>query len=291
MSSASWRSLLFVPATSDKFVASAPRRGADAIILDLEDSVAPDRKEEARAALPAHAALLAGLGQTIIVRVNNDPKHLAPDLLAALTPSVSALMLPKIESVNQLAAIEYQIGEAEARAGLRPGKTGTIALIESPRAVFAAPQIAHASSRLVGLGFGSEDFSAAADIAPTRDGLSGPAQWVAMAAAQNGLQAIGLAGSIAGIADLTELRELARFSRRIGLTGSVCIHPDQVAVFNEAFGVSDADFQAAKALCDAFEQALAKGTAAIAFRGRMVDKPVYDRARALCDRYAAQGCV
>lgn len=284
-----WRSLLFVPATSAKFVASAPKRGADAIILDLEDSVAPERKDEARAALQGHIAFLANLGQTIIVRVNNDPKHLGLDLTAAARPGVRAIMLPKIESPGELAKIDRQVSDVEARAGLTNQSLGAIALIESPRAVFAAPLIADASNRLLGLGFGSEDFSAAAGIAPTRDGLSGPGQWVAMAAAQNGLQAIGLAGSIASIADLAELAELASYSRRIGMTGCVCIHPDQVPVFNAAFGIGEAEYRAAIALCEAFETALSAGTAAIAFRGRMVDKPVYDRALALCERYRAQG--
>jgi citrate lyase subunit beta/citryl-CoA lyase len=283
-----WRSLLFVPATSAKFVASAAKRGADAIILDLEDAIAPERKDEARAALQGHIAYLADLEQTIIVRVNNDPKHLALDLASAARPGVRAIMLPKIETASDLGEIDHRITEAEVRAGLADQQLGTIALIESPRAVFASPHIADASSRLVGLGFGSEDFSAAAGIAPTRDGLSGPGQWVAMSAAQNGLQAIGLAGSIASIADLGELAELASYSRRIGMTGCVCIHPDQVPVFNAAFGVGEADYLAANALCEAFETALAAGNAAIAFRGRMVDKPVYDRALALCGRYRAQ---
>lgn len=275
-----WRSLLFVPAISDRFVESAPRRGADALILDLEDSIAPSLKQEARDALSRQVPRLVAQGMIVLVRVNSGAQ-MGADLRAAARPGVTAIMVPKVESAAMLAQAIQLLDVAERGVGLPPGAIGLVALIEGPHAVLEARSIASVGGRLIGLGFGAEDFAAAMGVRPTPLALTWPAQMIAMAARGAGLQAIGLPGGIAAIDDLTEFRQLAATARAIGMTGSVCIHPAQVPVLNAAFSPSPEELDWAEAVIDGFEKALADGGAAIAVRGRMVDRPVYDQALAL----------
>jgi citrate lyase subunit beta/citryl-CoA lyase len=247
-----WRSLLFMPADAERFVASAHRRGADAIILDLEDAIAPAMKAAARSAVAGHADLLAGQGMNVLVRVNAETELRADDIAASVRPSVRALMLPKIGD---------------------------------PAAVVAAARpIAAADPRIVALGFGPEDFSVAMGIVPETAGLAMPAQMVAMAAHAAGHAALGLAGSIASIGDPEKFAAVAAASRTLGFTGSMCIHPAQVALLNAAFGATAAQTQDADDIRVAFETALAAGAGAVQHRGRMIDRPIYLRALAILER-------
>jgi len=275
-----WRSLLFIPATSERFVASAAKRGADAIILDLEDSIAPEAKATARAALAVHVPRLVGEGVTVFVRVNGGDLALA-DLAAAAIPGVTAILVPKIESPEALREAQAALNASESTNGLVPGAIGVIALLEGPNAVLDARSIAAVGGSLIGLGFGSEDFAAAMGVRPTLESLLVPAQMVAMAARGAGVQSFGLPGSIAGFQDLEELAALAAKARAIGFTGAVCIHPAQVPVLNAAFSPSAAELAWAQAVVEAFDAALARGEAAVAVQGRMVDPPVYDQAKRL----------
>jgi len=278
--SLSWRSLLFIPATADRFVASAAKRGADAIILDLEDSIALEAKSAARAALAVHVPRLVGDGVTVFVRINGGALA-AADLAAAAQPGVTAIMVPKIESPGALIDAQAALAAAEQEKGLIPGGIGVIALLEGPNAVLDARSIAAVGGSLIGLGFGSEDFAAAMGVRPSLESLMIPAQMVAMAARGAGVQSFGLPGSIAGFQDLDELAALAAKARAIGFTGAVCIHPAQVPILNAAFSPSADECAWAQAVIDAFEAALSRGEAAVAVAGRMVDPPVYDQAKRL----------
>ncbi|MFY7959658.1 MAG: HpcH/HpaI aldolase/citrate lyase family protein [Elsteraceae bacterium] len=287
---APWRSLLFIPATSERFVASAAKRGADAIILDLEDSIALDAKAAARAALAVHVPRLAGEGVTVFVRVNGGDLA-AGDIAAAAMPGVTAILIPKIESAAALRDAQRALNAAESANGLARCAIGVIALLEGPNAVLDARAIAAVGGGLIGLGFGSEDFAAAMGVRPTLDSLLVPAQMVAMAARGAGLQSFGLPGSIAGFQDLEELAALAAKARAIGFTGAVCIHPAQVPILNAAFSPSAEERAWAEAVVEAFDAALARGEAAVAVQGRMVDPPVYDQAKrllALSERMGTQ---
>ncbi len=275
-----WRSLLFIPATSERFVASAAKRGADAIILDLEDSIALEAKAAARAALAVHVPRLVGEGVTVFVRVNGGDLA-AADFTAAALPGVTAILAPKIESAVALRDAQRALNAAEHANGLTPGAIGVIALLEGPNAVLDARSIAAVGGSLIGLGFGSEDFAAAMGVRPTLESLLVPAQMVAMAARGAGVQSFGLPGSIAGFQDLDELAALAAKARAIGFTGAVCIHPAQVPILNAAFSPSAEERAWAQAVVEAFDAALARGEAAVAVQGRMVDPPVYDQAKRL----------
>jgi citrate lyase subunit beta/citryl-CoA lyase len=285
---AAWRSLLFMPAHAERFVASAHRRGADAVILDLEDAVASSAKAEARAAVVPNARRLAEQGLTVLVRVNADEALLRADLSATAAARVACVLVPKVESAAMVTIIAAELARLEGEAGAG-APTSIMPLIETPEGVLEARAIAASSERVVALGFGPEDFAAAVGLPPDPVGLAMPAQLVALAAHARKLAAIGLPGSIAAIEDLGEFAKLVDLARKLGFTGSVCIHPAQVPVLNAGFAPSAEEIAAAEAIRTGYQAALAKGEGAVAVGGRMVDQPVYARALATLARGRYRG--
>jgi citrate lyase subunit beta/citryl-CoA lyase len=281
------RSLLFIPADAERFIARGAERGADVIILDLEDGVAPASKDKARAALPAAVKRLRAGGATVYVRVNNELLLLPNDVAAAVASGADGIVLPKVESPLQLEELDADLAREEHFAGRSQQSVRTLVLIETPQGVVQAAAIARASSRLVALCFGAEDFSTAMGIDPLAEGMSGPAQSVAIAAAA-GIEPLGLPGTVGDFSDPEAYRALAVHARRIGMRGAVCIHPAQVPVLNEVFGGTDAEAAAAQRLVDAFDAGIAQGQGAIALDGKMIDAPIATRARRFLQRRLAR---
>jgi citrate lyase subunit beta/citryl-CoA lyase len=262
---------LFVAATDSARIARLPQRNADLAILDLEDSIAPDLKETARAALAGALAALAGQGQAVSVRVNADTTMMAADLDAAIRPGLDAVVLPKAEHPGQLAALSEMITARETAQGLESGLISVIALIETPAALHCLPHIASAP-RLSALALGSEDFSASLGVPPTFDSLDLPARLIALAAAAYHLSSFALPVSIADFSDLAGFEQAARKARAFGVTGGLCIHPAQIEVVNRVFSPSDEELADARALVTAWTDA---GRPALFKQdGRMVDRPV-----------------
>lgn len=280
--------MLFVPADTDRFLAKAPRRGADALILDLEDAVAPQAKAAARANVgPFLATLHAASRVPIHVRVNNEPELLAPDLEAAIAGGADGLLVPKVETAAQVVQLDSRLRALEARHGRPIGGVRVVAMLESPLSVCNAVSIAQSSRRLSALLFGTEDFAAVMGMPTEAEGLAGPAQAVALAAAAYGLQPMGLPGSVAEFSDLDAYRATVARARRIGMRGSICIHPAQVAIVNEVFGGTADEADRARRLLEVFDAAKAAGRGAVAHEGRMVDEPIAIRARKFVGRYDA----
>lgn len=281
-----WRSMLFVPAHVEKFVASAHLRGADACILDLEDSVPLAEKPAARLALRQAVGTVSKSGSAVLVRVN-EGEGLVQDLPHAVGPGVSALMVPKVESAHGLVSLDAQLDLLEGELGMPRGYTRLIAQIEHVRALPRLDEIATCSPRLMGMILGSEDFAASAGMRPTPETLYGPNQQVLFACRRAGLLPFGYPGSISLFRDPDAFREIIRRARDMGFVGGYAIHPDQVAVMNELFAPSSDEIDQAKALIAAYEQASAEGRGAFEFRGRMVDLPVVTAAREIVVRSAA----
>ncbi|HEX2337574.1 MAG TPA: aldolase/citrate lyase family protein, partial [Hyphomicrobiaceae bacterium] len=151
----SWRSLLFVPVTREKFVATAHRRGADAIILDLEDSVPESDKQRGRALVAAAAQEVSKGGADVLVRINRPWQHAFRDIEAVVSAGVAALVCPKVESPEHLLVIAEMLGALEQQRGLVAGHTKLVALIETAAAYFRAEAIAKATPRLVALSLGA----------------------------------------------------------------------------------------------------------------------------------------
>jgi citrate lyase subunit beta/citryl-CoA lyase len=271
---------LFIPATERRFLLRAHERGADGIVLDLEDSIAPARKEEARLALAAAVGLLRPHGLAVICRVNGTPAAaMETDVEAALQADIDCLMLPKCDTAEDVLRADRAIDAALARLGRPREPVWVLPVIESPLALMHAWQVAQASPRVAGLVFGGEDFSAALGISSEGADLKAPAQQIALAARARGLAAFGLPGSIQALDDAASYTALARQARSIGFTGSFCVHPAQVGPIRLGFLPTEVEIDRARATVAAAAGQPEQG--AYAVDGRMVDAPVVEQARRL----------
>jgi citrate lyase subunit beta/citryl-CoA lyase len=282
-----WRSLLFVPITAQRFVDGAARRGADAIILDLEDSVAGSEKERARTLVPEAAEIVSRGGADVVVRINRPLRLAVRDIEAAIGPRVLALALPKADSAEHVQLLAEIVDEVEAERGVAPGTTRLIAMVETAAAFFRIAQIARAHPRLCALNLGAEDFATSAGIMAEREALTMPKQMAVFAARAAGIMPLGFIGSIAEFHDLDGFRRTIRRSRRFGFIGASVIHPSQVPILNEEFRASPEEVDHARRVVAAYDKALAEGVGAVTVDGKMLDVPVVERARLLLEREAA----
>ena len=186
---------------------------------------------------------------------------------------LSAIMLPKVETKDQVEA--FSMALATLSDGIPPP---IAALLETPLGVLATAQIA-GHPALCALGFGAEDYSGSIGVHPNPLALTWPAQQVITGAHAYGLQCWGMAGSIAEVHDLEAFTKSVELARGIGFTGSVCIHPNQVAIVNRGFSPSAAELEWAQKVVDADQSARAKGLGAVLLDGKMIDKPIVDRAQ------------
>src|SRR5438132_2049321 len=154
-----WRSMLFVPVTQRRFVEGAARRGADAIILDLEDSVAASEKERARTLVPEAAEIVSRGGADVVVRINRPLRLAVRDIEAAVGPRVLALALPKTDSPEHVRLIAEIIDEVEAERGVAPGTTRLIAMVETAAAFFRIADSALRHPRLSAVHSGASVFA------------------------------------------------------------------------------------------------------------------------------------
>jgi citrate lyase subunit beta/citryl-CoA lyase len=272
-----WRSLLFVPAGAPQRWLKAHTRGADALIIDLEDSTQPEDKPAARGHAGEAVRWLHAAGATVTARVNNDATCLIEDLLAVVMPGLTALVLPKVEHAAELTELSVVLDTLERDRGLKRGAVKVIAVIESPRALERVAQIADAP-RLIGISLGSEDFALALGRPPTQQSLGLAAQTIAYAASARGLMGIGMASGIGDYTDLDAFARDARLAHAAGLTGAMCIHPSQVAVLNACFGLSAEAVEEARLIVEAWDRRI---DGVVSHQGRMIDQPIVERARRL----------
>ncbi|MDD0839873.1 CoA ester lyase [Curvibacter sp. HBC61] len=250
------RSYLFVPGNRPERFAKALQSGAHAVVLDLEDAVAPEQKEAARQAL---ADWLPG-GAPVYLRVNgSDTAWFDADCALLSAAAVRGVMLPKAQGVNELAAL---------RARLRPEQT-LIPLIETVLGWSRARTLA-ACPGVLRLAFGSVDFAADAGIRGDVEELASVRTELVLASRLAGLQAPVDGVSLALDDALQQAEEVAR-SRRFGFGAKLCVHPKQVAGVNQGFAPSPAERAWAQRVVDAVAQ---RGLGAIAVDGKLVDKPV-----------------
>ena len=272
-----WRSMLFVPAAAPQRWAKAHTRGADAIIVDLEDSTQPEAKAAARAQARDAVKTLHANGAVVTVRVNNDPLYLEDDLEAAVVDGLHAIVMPKVEKAEELDELSGLLDAREYEAGMERHTIKVVAVIESPHALERITSIAD-GPRLIGISLGSEDFALALGRPPAPLSLGLAAQTVAYAASARGIMGIGMATGIANFTDLDAFAAEARRSHAMGLTGAMCVHPNQVPVLNQCFGVSEEAIAEARAILAAWD---ARIDGVVSHNGRMIDQPVVERARRL----------
>jgi citrate lyase subunit beta / citryl-CoA lyase len=282
-----WRSLLFVPVTARRFVDGAAKRGADAIILDLEDSVAASEKERARGLVPEAAEIVSRGGADVVVRINRPLRLAVRDIEAAIGPRILALALPKVDSAEHVRLLAEIVDEVEAERGVARRTTRFIAMVETAAAFFRIADIARAHPRLCALTLGAEDFAVSAGILPEAEGLVMPKQMAVFAARAAGIVPLGFVGTVAEFHDLDGFRQTIRRSRRLGFIGASVIHPSQVPILNEEFRASPEELDHARRVVATYDEALAAGVGAVTVDGKMIDVPVVERARLLLEREAA----
>jgi citrate lyase subunit beta/citryl-CoA lyase len=290
------RSLLFVPADGGRKLDKAMASGADALIIDLEDSVAPDGKVAARksAADFLKGAVTLANRPRLLVRINGLGTGLADDDLDAVVPArPDAIMLPKAEGGAGVVHADAKLAVREAIAGLPDGHVKIVAIAtETASALFLAGTYGGASARLEGLTWGAEDLSVELGAEANRDASGNfldpyrlaRALCLAGAAAAR-VQAIDTIA--ADFRNLELLRRECEEARRDGFTGKMAIHPAQVPVINEVFTPAAAAVAKARAVIAAFEQNPGKGTVGI--DGVMYDRPHLERAKQLLARAKAAG--
>ena len=274
-----WRSMLYVPATSEKFIEKAHERGADAIKIDLEDAVALAEKPRARTLVRSAAKTVARGGADVLVRINRPLRMAVDDLEASVWPEVHGLVLPKVESADHIGFLAEIITELEDERDMQRGHIKLMALIETPRGYSNVRDIAHSSERLSAIALGQEDFSAEMGmVEPEGMSLLSYYQTVQVAAREAGILPIGYPGSIAEFTDLELFKSNALIARKLGFDGGACIHPKQVPILNEAFTPTDDEIDRSERMVAAYDAAMAAGDGAVAFEGKMIDVPVVARA-------------
>jgi citrate lyase subunit beta/citryl-CoA lyase len=290
------RSLLFVPADSDRKRAKALQAGADALILDLEDSVAADAKEAARRAAARFLADSANRRSPVYVRINALTSGLAPDDLDAVVPAApDGILLPKSEGGQDVMLLSAMLAAREALTGLADGATRILVIAtETASALFSMGSYRGASARLGGISWGSEDLSAALGSETNRDAdgrLTDPYR-LARALCIAGAAAAGVAALDAPYPEFRDLDGLAReaeVGRRDGFSGKLAIHPDQVAVINRVFTPTAEAVAHARAIVDAF--AAAGNPGVVGLDGRMLDRPHLIGAERVLARARAAGLI
>ncbi len=279
------RSLLFVPASSERMIGKALASGADALILDLEDAVAPAHKDDARQ--NAVQAFAQARPLPIGVRINaaDTPWYLA-DLNAIGPAGPSFVMLPKCNGAGDVARLGHQLDLLEAQAGLAPGSIDILPLVTESAAAALRCDFAGASPRLRALCFAAEDLSTDLGIAPRgpdgrlRSPLALARATVLLAARAAGVPAIDTPYPLP--ADLDGLRRDCIEAVADGFSGKLCIHPGQLGIVNEAFSPGEAEIDWSHKVVAAFAAAGAGGV--LSLDGRMVDRPHLERARFVLKR-------
>lgn len=282
-----WRSLLFVPANNGRFVEKAHTRGADGIILDLEDSVPAAERAQARRKLGSSVEQVGRGGGDVLVRINSEPHEAAADLDAAVLPGVRALLVPKVERPDALRALSRDVARLEVERGIGAGSIRFVVLVESAVAVLHAEEIARADARIVAMELGGEDFALSTGMVPDAETLALPKQLVLYAARAAGVVPLGILGSIADYADLDAYRTTVQRSRRFGFEGAACIHPSNVPVLNEVFTPEPSEVEHARLIVAAYRSAQRAGSGAVSVDGKMIDVPVVERAEHLLARAEA----
>ena len=283
------RSSLILPVNQPRFVERAHTRNADAIVLDLEDSVPGAEKENARRLVKDAIPLVARGGAEVAVRVNNEPDLLGADVDAAVHPGLDNLSIPKAESPEQIRELAARVDRLERARGLAPGHIRFTLAVETPTGLLATRELGTASPRVRSMSVGVEDYCLSLGVEPSADGteLLYPVSFLVTICKAIGIEATGLVGSIAGFRDLATFERAAQRARQLGCEGAGCIHPDQVTVLNRVFTPDPDQAEYARRVVEAFEDGVRQGTASVNLDGKMVDVPVYKRALVIRERARA----
>ncbi|HXG51674.1 MAG TPA: CoA ester lyase [candidate division Zixibacteria bacterium] len=277
------RSWMFVPGHRQKMIDKALGLNADAVMLDLEDGVAPGEKDAARANIAASLPREKAPGSPArFVRINAiGHERMHDDLEAVVRPGLDGLVCPKVETPEEVRRVAEILDEREPKLGMAPGGVRLLIAVESPRGLLNAPAIAASSPRVTGLMFGAEDFGREIGLPAAREGEARDMLYarsaLVVAAASAHVQAVD--GVWVDLKDSEGLLAFARQSRRLGFSGMSLIHPSQIDPINAVFSPTPDEIDYCRRILQAFEEATARGDGSIAFGGQLIDRPIVERAR------------
>ncbi len=283
------RSRLYVPGNEPKFMLNVGLHGPDGIILDLEDAVAPSVKDEARLLVRNALRTIDFKGAERMVRINQGDRGL-DDCDCIVPHNVHVVLIPKVEHPDQVRQVDERISAIlQAKAIDRP--VFLMPIVESAMGAIKAYEIATASPNICALTIGLEDYTA--DICTQRTNEGRESFWarsqVVNAARAAGVQPIDTVFS--DVSDMDALRDSVLEAKSLGFDGKGCIHPRQIAVIHEAFAPPEKELARAKKIVAAFEEAEAKGLAAVSLGSKMIDPPVVKRALRVVKLAEAMGMV
>ena len=282
---------MFVPGNNPGMMADAHIYGPDSIMLDLEDSVTLAEKDAARL-LVYHALQSVDYGNTeMVVRINplNTPFG-RKDIEAVVRAGVQVIRMPKTETADEVREVEAEILRVEQRLGC-VGRTQIMAAIESALGVVNAYDIATASSRMMGIALGAEDYCANLKTQRTPSGneLQLARQTIVVAARAAGIDALDTVYS--NLNDMDTFRAEVEYIKSLGFDGKSIINPRQIEVVNEVFAPKEKDIAKARTILAAIKEAEERGSGVVSVNGKMVDKPVVIRAHRTIDLAIASGII
>ena len=276
------RSLIFVPGNRPNMLERALSFKADVIMVDLEDSVPPGEKANARDVAREWVPKLRQAGQRVMVRVNSLDTGLTKDELAAvISPDLHGISLGKVETPDDVRDTDRMITAMESAAGMDAGQVKLIPWIENARAVISAHQLAAASPRIIGIAFGAEDYTDDMGVERTDSGEEVYFARATVAVAARAAEVASLDSPFVAFRDPEGLEKDARLARRLGYTGKFAIHPAQLDTINDVFSPSAEEVDYARKVMDAWDEAESQGRGSADLDGRMIDVPVVKRARNL----------
>jgi len=284
------RALLYMPGDDRRKIEKATTLRVDSICMDMEDGVAANKKAEARAVIAQAMKELDFGNSERCIRINSIESGLEKrDLVAALATNPDAIVVPKIETAEQVKWVSERIESYELSSNLDIGAIRLLIGVETAKGILNLKEIAEADKRLEAIIFGAEDYAASVGARRTKEATEVlyARSAVVTACAANDLQAIDMV--YIDFKDTDGLRVEAQQGAGLGFSGKQVIHPNQVSVAQEAFTPSDSAIEYAKRIVESFESSQKEGKGAYALDGKMIDMPLLKNAQKVLDRAKAAG--
>ncbi|BCV20232.1 HpcH/HpaI aldolase/citrate lyase family protein [Moorella sp. Hama-1] len=281
------RSILYVPGNNPKMVAKAPTFPADIITLDLEDSVPPAEKENARKLIRENIKAVGANGSEVYVRINNwETEMTNDDLEAVVVEGLSGVTLAKTGHPDNVKRLDWKLEELERRRGLPIGSIKVSLLLETAKGIINAYESCIASPRVVSAIFGAVDYCKDMRVKLTSEATEQAYARAHMAVAARAAGIVAIDAPFVAFQDMEAFEKNIREGRQMGYEGRMIIHPGQIEICNRLYAPDPADVEWARGVVKVFEEeGIAKGKAAVSYNGKMVDTPVYLNAK---DILAAQ---
>jgi citrate lyase subunit beta/citryl-CoA lyase len=271
--------MLFLPGNTPNIIVNGDALGADNVILDLEDAVAPDQKDAARILVRSAIKAIGFKNVELTVRINSLDTPYWHDDLEEIVPLAPDLIMPtKVNGADDVLTLDAAISEIEAKSGLANGTVKLIPLIETAKGLENAAAIAAACPRVAAIFLGAEDLTADLRCPRTKEGTE---IFYARSRMVSAARAAGIDVYDTPFTDVNDDEGIvkdAQFARSMGFTGKACISPRHVRAVNEAFSPTQKEINYAYEVLEAIRQAKEQGRGAISLHGKMIDKPIVTRA-------------